>query len=218
MTLKKRYFYGHALLLIFLFLAVNVMLQTSWLTRMDHQLQTQLATTSTINITIFKTIAFLGSPATVMVLTAILCGYLWFYRSPAYSIWIATIQLTGAGIVEVIKYIVQRARPLHQIVPDTGFSFPSGHTFCTTIFICTLLMVGLPLIKDQEKQLAVTLMAIVWLLMVAASRIVLRDHFPSDVLGSLLMAGAFWLLFIPQEAFILGIMKRQLFKGWSSKL
>jgi undecaprenyl-diphosphatase len=54
--------------------------------------------------------------------------------------------------------------------------------------------------------------------MVAASRIVLRDHFPSDVLGSLLMAGAFWLLFIPQEAFILGIMKRQLFKGWSSKL
>ncbi|KRM32573.1 phosphatidic acid phosphatase [Agrilactobacillus composti DSM 18527 = JCM 14202] len=193
------------------------MLQTRWLTVMDSYLQALLATTTALNITIFKVIAFLGSPATVFVLTAILCGYLWVYRSPAYSLWVGTIQLAGAGIVEIIKYIVQRPRPIHQVVPDTGFSFPSGHTFCTTIFVCTLLLVVLPLIKDQEKKLAAILIGIVWLLMVAASRIVLRDHFPSDVMGSLLLAGAFWLLFTPQEAFVIQIINRLLFKQHPSK-
>ncbi|WP_054725756.1 phosphatase PAP2 family protein [Paucilactobacillus hokkaidonensis] len=87
---------------------------------------------------------------------------------------------------------MQRPRPIGQLVKDTGFSYPSGHTFSTAILILTILFIIVPLLEDQEVQLLVSLLAIIWIIIIAFSRIYLRNHFPTDVLAGLLLAVSWW--------------------------
>ncbi|HCB99931.1 MAG TPA: hypothetical protein DEP42_01725, partial [Ruminococcaceae bacterium] len=66
--------------------------------------------------------------------------------------------------------------------------------FCAAIFVCSFLYFLFLLIKGPKRRVAMVLAGIVWVCLVAASRLYLRAHFASDVTGSMLFAGAFWLL------------------------
>jgi undecaprenyl-diphosphatase len=108
------------------------------------------------------------------------------------AIWIIFTQIIGSGIAEIVKNIVQRPRPTLQVIKDTGFSYPSGHTFCTAILIMVILFIMVPMINDQEVQALVSILSVLWFVVIAISRIYLRDHFPTDVIGSTLLAISWW--------------------------
>src|SRR5699024_2970539 len=86
----------------------------------------------------------------------------------------------------------RRQRPLGKIIPASGYSFPSGHVFGTTLVILTLIFLILPVIKKVSTRKIITGLLIIWLIVVAISRVYLRGHFPSDVIGSALLAGTWW--------------------------
>lgn len=191
---------GTGLLAVFAYLAYCVVSHASWLQQFDSSLAGLVAKTVTpANSIVFKGIAFLGSPATVIGITCILCLWLWLRHGVVLSLWVGGLQLFGSAIAEVIKKVVARPRPLDQLIPDTGFSFPSGHTFCTTIFVFTILMLVLPGIKKRHCRIVATIAGIIWIGFVAMSRVYFRDHFASDVIGSILLASGYWLLITPYE-------------------
>lgn len=194
---KVDYCGAAVLWLMFIGLAVSVIHHASWVGAIDTMMAQAMGAPSANNITLFNVIAFLGSPMVSLSLTFVLCVYLWFRRGPALSLWAAGMQYGGSTLVEVVKQIVARHRPVHELLPDTGYSFPSGHVFCTTILVLTLLMVFLPGIKDQEVGLVAVLMGVVWVGLVATSRLYLAQHFATDLAGSVLIAGALWLTLRP---------------------
>ena len=200
MPARQKNLVGAGFLIVFTYLAYCVVTHAVWLQQFDSATATLLAGIVTpANSIVFKAIAFLGSPATVIGITCILCLWLWIRHSAILSLWIGGLQLFGSAIAEVIKKIVARPRPLHQLIPDTGFSFPSGHTFCTAIFVFTILMLVLPSIKKRNCRIVAIIAGIIWIMFVAISRVYFRDHFASDVIGSALLASGYWLLITPYE-------------------
>lgn len=197
MPTKTKTLLGGLSLIVFAALALGVITHAAWLAQLDAAAST-LATRAIdpTNTAIFKVVATLGSPATVIGLTALLCLWLWLKQGPVISLWFAGLQL----------------------VLDHGASFPSGHTFCTALLVFTLWTLCLPHIQDQESQLITILIGIGWIAMVAISRVYLRDHYLSDVLASVCLAGGWWLLVTPVQAFIQTKMRQflpeRMLKSW----
>lgn len=162
MTNRLEKLFGSGLLVIFIILAVSVAFNSDWVNVFDSSV-TQLMANAylPLNTAIFNIVTFLGSPLTVIILTALLCVWLFFKKQVITSLWLGGIQLAGSAITEIVKQVVACPRPINQLVPDTGFSFPSGHTFCTTILVLSVLSLLLPKIHDEENKLVVRLIGIV---------------------------------------------------------
>ncbi len=90
---------------------------------------------------------------------------------------------------DIIKVIIQRPRPdmsllTHPIlVEPTSFSYPSGHT----AFATALGMAAVVMLARWRCRAAAIVVATVVALTTAWSRMYLGAHYPSDVLGSLLL-------------------------------
>lgn len=90
----------------------------------------------------------------------------------------------------ILKHGVKRHRPMEVfaglspvVVPSDRFSMPSGHTAAAFV-MASMLSWFFPVL---------TPFAFVWALLVGASRVVLRVHFPIDVLcGALLGSAVAW--------------------------
>ena len=169
------------------------------------------------NTSVFKAIAFLGSPTIAIMGTIMLSIFLAYHHRLALGAWIAIVQLFGSAIAELCKELVSRPRPTGQLVPDTGFSYPSGHTFCTTILILALITITVPLIEDQEVKVITGLTGGLWVLLVAISRVYLRDHFASDVVAAALLGGGLWLLASAAQPYCLRLLNQILPEGSQSE-
>jgi undecaprenyl-diphosphatase len=108
----------------------------------------------------------------------------------------------GAVIMNILlKMFFSRPRPplIHPIVASTGYSFPSGHTIAAITFFG---LMAVYFWSKRKKFVAVFLGF--WVLAVGFSRIYLMVHYPSDVLGALLI-GSLWISTVLQ------------FRGWYEK-
>ncbi|GAP00544.1 phosphatase PAP2 family protein [Fructobacillus ficulneus] len=191
----KKLTYSYYLLILFLFLTANVVFHTAALKIVDKGAHHFVKHLHSHDLTsFFKVIAHLGSPAVAIGLSVVLALYLFFIRRQTFSaIYLAGIQLSGSAIAEIVKLLVRRPRPTYKLVPDTGYSFPSGHTFTTAILVFSLLF----LLSNQattSRRIIAYVLAWTWIFLVAFSRVYLGDHFTSDVLASVLLASAYWLL------------------------
>jgi undecaprenyl-diphosphatase len=106
---------------------------------------------------------------------------------------------TSAIISTIIKNIVARERPfitypfIQKVTDGGSFSFPSGHTSDAFSF-ATAMTLAFP-------KWFVILPSVVWALGVGYSRIDLGVHYPSDVLGGIILGGS--------TAFIFHVLKRK---------
>ena len=108
--------------------------------------------------------------------------------------WLWGSILAGSSLLEHgVKVLVGRPRP-------SGFAlgFPSGHTTAAATFAVVLIyIVGREHMTAAQRR-ATQVVAIVVMLLVGWARIVLRAHWPTDVLGGFLLgvgcaaAGAWW--------------------------
>jgi undecaprenyl-diphosphatase len=119
-------------------------------------------------------------------------------RTRAFALWLIGTLVGTAVVIAGLKVVVGRGRPctvypaLAQAITDspTDCSFPSGHaagSFCFALFVATALLA-----RDPRPRWArgVALGCVAFATLVAASRVVLGFHFPSDVLGGALLGGA----------------------------
>jgi membrane-associated phospholipid phosphatase len=177
----------------FLILAVLVHTNNVLVTNFDTAIQTLLKPlTNPTNTRIVEFITNLGGPvmATIFSLLVIICVYLKY--STRDAIWALVTLASGNLLVFLVKKLMQRPRPSDKLVAIGGFSFPSGHTFGTTIFILFIVYLLIVHFQSRNVRLSLTCLAAIWALLIALSRIYLHVHYPSDVLASFLLAGFTW--------------------------
>ncbi|MDB5064397.1 MAG: hypothetical protein JWM18_831 [Chloroflexi bacterium] len=105
---------------------------------------------------------------------------------------IAVSSLGAVLVVQSVKLLVGRPRPLDALVDARGASFPSGHAGEALAFYGAVALVVVSTGERRGVRIAAVAVAAVLVLAVGFSRLALAVHYPSDVLGSFLLCGA-WL-------------------------
>lgn len=165
---------------VLLWLILNILFSPSF-NRFDQALHQKLVKTQK-NI-FWKIIAFVNEPKLVIVWDVLLAGLLLNDGNYPLALWtLVTLGFTdGAGFV--IKHIVKRNRPHAHLSEEEGYSFPSGHVLGATT-MCLILYALLRRILPEFF----SIFLIVYWLFVVISRLNLRAHYPSDVLGAVALS------------------------------
>jgi len=119
-----------------------------------------------------------------------------YIKDKKLFLYIMVNGVASTGLLFLIKFLVKRIRPgdplLHAV---NGFSFPSGHSFCSFTFFGILIYMiweDTRLAKSWKWILSCFLFLIVFT--IALSRIYLHVHFASDVLAGFCLS-FIWLTF-----------------------
>jgi membrane-associated phospholipid phosphatase len=112
--------------------------------------------------------------------------------------WLLLIGSISSGLDNIIKLVISRQRPpadlVHILSPTTGFSYPSGHAVFFT-WLCFMLAFSLaPKVKSQLRPI-LWILAVVVVVLTCLARVWAGAHWPSDVLGGVLL-GIGWSAFV----------------------
>lgn len=143
---------------------------------------------------LFLFITDFGSLYFLAPLTAVL-AWLLARRGHPDEAWFLALSLGGASLVaRLAKYLFQRARPdayPHIAALPLDASFPSAHTVQITAFVFALCLIIRRL--DARAMGWFIAVAAPIAVMVALSRLYLQVHYPSDVIGGVVLA-LLWVL------------------------
>ncbi|HZZ50703.1 MAG TPA: DUF4185 domain-containing protein [Pseudonocardia sp.] len=136
-----------------------------------------------------------GSPVSVDVLTVIAAGLLLRARRVAMAVYVVATRLVELAIETAAKHLIARPRPqfVDPVSHASSFSFPSGHTAGTAALCMSLIVVVHQVTRTRTSaaatlgRIGAVLLVILAIGAVAASRVLLGVHYPSDVLGGALL-------------------------------
>lgn len=186
--MKKYYRSAWIGLPLFLILAISIMIHASWIGQFDHFFE-QITHALPNLQSLMLGISFLAAPKIDIVWMLIIALILWIKHQRPLAMNIIVLLLSADGLGWIIKHIVRRARPVQHLAADDGYSFPSGHVLGMSLLVFWLLMILLPeFMKNQTHHLWLNVILIIWLLLVMIARVYVYAHYPSDVLGSVLLA------------------------------
>jgi len=118
--------------------------------------------------------------------------------------WLMLIGSISSLLDNIIKLLVSRERPtvdlVHILTPASGFSYPSGHAVFFTWLSFMLAASLAPRIKPVYRPL-LWLAAIVVIVLTCIARVWAGDHWPSDVVGGVLLAAGWsaFVLWLPER-------------------
>jgi undecaprenyl-diphosphatase len=137
----------------------------------------------------------LGSDAVIGLVLGVGAGVLWLARDRLDAIQLLVAGLGASIAVAIAKLVFARPRPsvVPHLVQVTGFSFPSGHALITTAIYATVAMIARRHAPTRGARALITGAAVLVIVLVAASRVYLGVHYPSDVLAGI-AAGLAWAL------------------------
>lgn len=191
---KRQLLYGIICWALFAVILLAFLDGRSWVTAMDHFGYQLTQPTMPNKTSILRIITQFGDPFNLQVATLVLMVFLWWRKRIADSLWFGALDFVGYALVIIVKYTVMRPRPSDRLVRISGYSFPSGHTFATTIFILTLVTFICPLIKRKWVRALTTVIGALLILLIMYTRVYLRAHYASDVVAGLLLAAGWWLI------------------------
>ena len=128
---------------------------------------------------------FLGHYARVILigLSVFFVSLLYLQKRKKKSLVLATSLILGLILEQVIKFFVQRERPLIQLVQEAGYSFPSGHAISSIILFSLLIYFYKNKIESYFFRIIFIFVNIFLILLVGFSRIYLNVHWLSDIIG-----------------------------------
>jgi endonuclease/exonuclease/phosphatase (EEP) superfamily protein YafD/membrane-associated phospholipid phosphatase len=163
------------------------------LTRTDLRFVVDIASDRTSGqIAAAHAFSLIGSGYVVFPATAICAVGLYLRQRRSWALAVVLSAFGAAMIADVDKVLAGRARPpVHHLEHVVGASFPSGHA-TQSAALCTALVLVL-YVEDLPRWLKIAAAVASFLLVlgVAESRVYLGVHYPSDVLGGVLL-GAAW--------------------------
>lgn len=136
----------------------------------------------------------LGGVSLIVIVSAVITLYL-LYKRYWWDLF-AFFLVAGGGeiILFILKLLFHRPRPTAKLVTVHGYSFPSGHAFASMMVYGFLIYITWKLIKSEVLRLLIFSLSIIFIIFVGISRIYLKVHWLTDVLGGY-TAGVAWLLF-----------------------
>lgn len=151
------------------------------------------ATTASWSVVAAEDASLLGSEIVVASITVLLAGAL-AWRRRIHDACFIVVAIGGSVLLTlVVKRLVERGRPIAFFrVAESGYSFPSGHTLSAT---CLALAIGFLVWRSGARRalkMVGSMLLAAAVAVVAASRLILGVHYPTDVLGSALL-GVAWM-------------------------
>ena len=190
---KYRPFIASIYLALFLILLILVKTNSTIVTSFDKFVQNLLLPITTpTNTRIVEKITYLGGPRIAAILSIIVSLYMFIRHNFKAGIWSASTLVIGNLINVLAKNLIQRPRPSDKLVAIGGYSFPSGHTFGTALFIFFVVFLIVPQIKDVTLRRILTFLGFLWILIIALTRVYLHVHYPTDTIASVLLVLFLW--------------------------
>ena len=190
---KYRPFIASIYLALFLILLILVKTNSTIVTSFDKFVQNLLLPiTNPTNTRIVEKITYLGGPRIAAILSIIVSLYMFIRNNFKAGIWSASTLVIGNLINVLAKNLIQRPRPSDKLVAIGGYSFPSGHTFGTALFIFFVVFLIVPQIKDVTLRRILTFLGFLWILIIALPRVYLHVHYPTDTIASVLLVLFLW--------------------------
>ena len=190
---KYRPFIASIYLVLFLILLILVKTNSTIVTSFDKFVQNLLLPiTNPTNTRIVEKITYLGGPRIAAILSIIVSLYMFIRHNFKAGIWSASTLVIGNLINILAKNLIQRPRPSDKLVAIGGYSFPSGHTFGTALFIFFVVFLIVPQIKDVTLRRILTFLGFLWILIISLTRVYLHVHYPTDTIASVLLVLFLW--------------------------
>jgi undecaprenyl-diphosphatase len=138
--------------------------------------------------TLARRVSFFGSTPVILTVAGIAALLAW-RRCPRLALAIVLIVAARPLVEWGLKELIDRDRPVGaRLVRGTGPSFPSGHPLATAASWGLLPLVAALYTKRRAVWWSIAIGVWSLAVLIAASRVVLGVHWPSDVVGSLLLA------------------------------
>lgn len=178
--------------LTFTVLLIGVLTKATWLAQLNHIGQLVIQQRSPQLNTLFMTVTQLGSIAISTGLTTLIAVILISQRQWRWASFIVTNVAIFAGLgTALIKNWVQNPRPQPQLLPETGYSFPSGHSMVAVLLYGTLILMVQHFVQKRWCcYLMITVLALI-ICLIPISRVYLNVHYPSDILAGLSLGWVF---------------------------
>lgn len=82
-----------------------------------------------------------------------------------------------------LKNIIRRVRPVLKVIPQGGYSFPSGHAMNSAALYIGIMLLLLPMCKNRGQKAAVICICSFLTFIIGFSRVYFNVHFTSDVVS-----------------------------------
>jgi undecaprenyl-diphosphatase len=133
---------------------------------------------------VMPVVSYLGAFPYCIIASLIIGLVFWLLRKRIESLVIIGVPYIGVIISYILKFLIDRPRPL-----DDGLenSFPSGHTIYTSILIGLIIYFLPQVVKNKTWCLVLRIIAGLVIVLMGFSRLYLQLHWLSDVLSSLVI-------------------------------
>ena len=135
--------------------------------------------------------SFASTPIAVLVVlfVAVNC---WVKQQRYIIVGLLIATLGSTAFTSLLKYLFQRERPANSLLVVQTYSFPSGHATTAMALYGFIAYLLIRFHQNFAQKIRIFTIAILFILLIGLSRVVLNQHYLSDVLGGYLV-GAFWL-------------------------
>lgn len=144
--------------------------------------------------TVMAIAAFLGNPIVDIIYAFILAGVLVIAQLRIPAIWTVASLLFGDLVLSIIRFIINRPRPVGHLLSDTGSSFPSAHVFGLFVVIFIIGILVTPNINSERAQIIITWLTLLIGALTIMSRLYFNANFISDTIAAILFAYT-WVIF-----------------------
>ena len=148
---------------------------------------------SDISTQIAKFITNFGGASYLIIITIFL---FFIIKNKKIGIFIIANLVIQSILNLVLKNILKRPRPVgYNLINETGFSFPSGHSMASMAFYGFLIYLIYKNIKNKYLKWSLIIFLGTLIVAIGASRIYLGVHYTSDVLAGFLISIAYLILY-----------------------
>ncbi|MGG5331698.1 phosphatase PAP2/LCP family protein [Enterococcus sp. AZ163] len=171
----------------FAFLTLLVAASPNWFQQIDeaiYHIKWQLNAPMLTAVSLLAKTATIGPMFLIFLLFMI---YLLHKKEKILAFWSVSNLLAVGFLGSVFKHVVGRARPtLGALADRSSASFPSGHSLLAMCLVCTIFITLNYL--NVRKTKGIKLFLIVYLVLIVLGRLILRVHYPSDIIAGMLLS------------------------------
>jgi undecaprenyl-diphosphatase len=149
-----------------------------WIQGIDSSFFTQL----------MEAVSFVGRAIAVGITIALLVVGLLFFRRIQEAFFIVILPAIAGLANELAKALIDRPRPEGTLAMGVN-SFPSGHTTYAMVICGCIFFLAPRVLKWPLAARLIQGLSVIFIVLMGISRVFLEAHWPSDVLGSLILGG-----------------------------
>ena len=167
----------------------------NWIIEIDYAVQQYvLSTHQEMYIGFWNVLTSLACKEAIIVFALIAMGIFLYKKNWLRTLELLVITIGTAGTVLIMKFLINRVRPIGSFVLETGPSFPSWHAAAAIMFFGFVFFVLAGAVKNRYTRIGMHVLGMILIVLEPISRLALNVHYSSDVLAGLVI-GAVWLIF-----------------------